>query len=70
MLECNSTTALTAAAAQVPEFSVVLVMVNSTAYGGSGGSVGTYSLASGATETALHEMGHKVTFQQFQGPAR
>ncbi len=45
-------------------------MVNSTAYGGSGGSVGTYSLASGATETALHEMGHKVTFQQFQGPAR
>ncbi|MCZ2404774.1 hypothetical protein IV498_16730 [Paenarthrobacter sp. Z7-10] len=58
LLECNSTTALTAAAAQVPEFSVVLVVVNATVYGGSGGSVGTYSLATGATEIALHEMGH------------
>ena len=58
LLECNSTTALTVAAAQVPEFSVVLVVVNSTVYGGSGGSVGTYSLAGGATEIALHEMGH------------
>ncbi|MCY0905976.1 M64 family metallopeptidase [Arthrobacter sp. H14-L1] len=58
LLECNSTTALTAAAGQVPEFTVVLVVVNSAVYGGSGGSVGTYSLASGATEIALHEMGH------------
>ena len=58
LLECNSSTALTVAAAQVPEFSVVLVVVNSTVYGGSGGSVGTYSLAGGATEIALHEMGH------------
>ena len=37
---------------------MVLVVVNSTVYGGSGGSIGTYSLASGATEIALHEMGH------------
>jgi len=58
LLVCNSSTALTLAAAQVPEFSVVLVVVNSTVYGGSGGSVGTYSLASGATEIAIHEMGH------------
>lgn len=58
LLVCNATTALTVAAAQVPEFTVVLVVVNSTVYGGSGGSVGTYSLASGATEIALHEMGH------------
>jgi hypothetical protein len=49
LLVCNATTALTVAAAQVPEFTVVLVVVNSTIYGGSGGSVGTYSLASGAT---------------------
>jgi hypothetical protein len=58
LLLCNSTTALQVAAAQVPEFTVVLVVVNSTIYGGAGGSVGTYSLASGATEIAIHEMGH------------
>ena len=58
LLVCNNTTALTVAAAQVPQFSVVLVVVNSTVYGGSGGSIGTYSLAGGATEIALHEMGH------------
>jgi hypothetical protein len=58
LLVCNTTTALTVAAAQVPEFTVVLLIVNSTVYGGSGGSVGTYSLAAGATEIAIHEMGH------------
>ena len=36
----------------------MILVVNSTVYGGSGGSVGTYSLASGATEIAIHEMGH------------
>jgi IgA Peptidase M64 len=58
LLVCNNTTALTVAAAQVPQFTVVLVVVNSTVYGGSGGGVGTYSLAGGATEIAIHEMGH------------
>ena len=58
LLLCNNTTALQVAAAQVPEFSVVLVVVNSTVYGGAGGSIGTYSLATGATEIAIHEMGH------------
>ncbi|HSK25940.1 MAG TPA: M64 family metallopeptidase, partial [Jiangellales bacterium] len=58
LLLCNSSTALQVAAAQVPEFTTVLVVVNSTVYGGAGGSVGTYSLAQGATEIAIHEMGH------------
>jgi len=58
LLVCNATTALQVAAAQVPEFTVAIVVVNSTVYGGSGGSVGTYSLAGGATEIAIHEMGH------------
>jgi len=58
LLLCNNTTALQVAAAQVPEFTVVLVVVNSTIYGGSGGGVGTYSLANGATEIGIHEMGH------------
>ena len=58
LLLCNNTTALQVAAAQIPEFTTVLVVVNSTIYGGSGGSIGTYSLAGGATEIAIHEMGH------------
>jgi hypothetical protein len=58
LLLCNVTTALTVAAAQVPEFTVALLMINSTVYGGSGGAVGTFSLAAGATEIAVHEMGH------------
>ena len=58
LLVCNASTALQVAARQVPEFTVAVVVVNSTVYGGSGGSVGTYSLADGATEIAIHEMGH------------
>ncbi|WP_223183578.1 MULTISPECIES: M64 family metallopeptidase [unclassified Streptomyces] len=58
LLVCDNTTVLQTAAAQVPEFTAAIVVVNSTVYGGSGGSVGTYSLASGATEIAIHELGH------------
>jgi hypothetical protein len=58
LLVANTTTALQVATAQVPEFTVVLIVVNSTIYGGSGGTVGTYSLAGGATEIAIHEIGH------------
>jgi hypothetical protein len=58
LLTCNNTTALAVAAAQVPEFSVCLVVVNSATYGGAGGSVATFSLAGGAMEIAIHEMGH------------
>ena len=58
LLVCDDSTALQVALAQVPEFSVVLVVVNSQVYGGSGGSIGVFSLATGATEIALHEMGH------------
>jgi hypothetical protein len=58
LLICNATTVLQVAAAQIPEFTTALLVVNSTIYGGSGGSVGTYSLAGGATEIAIHEMGH------------
>jgi hypothetical protein len=58
LLVCNTSTVLQVAAAQVPEFTAAVVVVNSIVYGGSGGSVGTYSLAGGATEIAIHEMGH------------
>lgn len=58
LLLVNQTTALQVATNLVPEFSLVLVMVNSTIYGGAGGTVGTYSLATGAEEIAIHEAGH------------
>ena len=58
LLVCDASLALQVALAQVPEFSVALVVVNSTIYGGSGGAVAVYSLAGGATEIALHEIGH------------
>src|SRR6478752_3858599 len=45
LLVCDASTVLTVAAAQLPQFTMALVVVNSTVYGGSGGSVGTYSLA-------------------------
>ena len=49
-------------------------LVNSTVYGGSGGAVGTFSLAPGAEEIALHEMGHTAfdladEYESFQGCA-
>ena len=37
---------------------MVMVVVNSTVYGGAGGAVATFSLAPAANEVALHEMGH------------
>lgn len=58
LLVCDPSIALQVALAQVPEFSVAIVVVNSTIYGGSGGSVAVYSLADGANEIALHEIGH------------
>ena len=62
LLLCNNTTALVVAAAQVRGFTIVVVVVNSPIYGGAGGSVGTFSLADGASEIAIHEMGHSTAF--------
>lgn len=60
LLLCNTATVLATAAAQVPEFTLALLVVNSTIYGGAGGAIGTYSLAAGATEIAIHEAGHSA----------
>jgi IgA Peptidase M64 len=43
---------------QMPQAHMIMVMVNSDVYGGSGGGVATFSLAPDADEIALHEMGH------------
>ena len=58
LLEVNTTTALAVAGAQVPQWNMVMVIVNSTVYGGSGGGVATFSLDPSANEIGLHEMGH------------
>jgi hypothetical protein len=60
LLQVNDLTVLNVASAQVPQWHVALVMVNSTVYGGSGGPVATFSRAPDAMEIALHEMGHSA----------
>ncbi|PRY44993.1 M64 family metallopeptidase [Umezawaea tangerina] len=58
LLVVNNNTAFEVARAQVPQWHMIIVVVNSTKYGGSGGGVAVYSLATDAEEIALHEMGH------------
>ncbi len=60
IMSFDTTRALQVAAAQVPEFTAALVVVNSTIYGGSGGMAGIYSLALGSSDIGMHEMGHSV----------
>jgi hypothetical protein len=60
LLVTDDQTALTTAAAQVPQYHLAIVVVNSTVYGGSGGQVAVLSLAPGAPEIALHEIGHSA----------
>jgi IgA peptidase M64 len=58
LLTCDGVAARNVAHAQVPASHLVLVIVNSPLYGGSGGDVATFSTAPAAAEIALHEMGH------------
>jgi len=58
LLVVNSTRVVQAVSGHVPAWHTILVVVNATLWGGSGGSVGTYSLAPGANRIAIHEMGH------------
>jgi len=58
LLTCDSASARSVAHAHVPAAHVVMVIVNSPLYGGSGGDIATFSTAPAAYEIALHEMGH------------
>jgi hypothetical protein len=60
LLVCDAALAVTTANAQVSGWDAILMVVNSTEYGGSGGQVAVYSLAPTALEIALHEMGHSA----------
>lgn len=56
----NAANVITTVTAAVPQWHAILVLVNSTVYGGGGGAVATSSLAPGALEIALHELGHSA----------
>ncbi len=58
LLLCNTATAISVAGAQVPQWHVIMVLVNSPIYGGGGGDVATFSMAPGASLIGIHEMGH------------
>jgi hypothetical protein len=56
----------------MPQAHMIIVIVNSTIYGGSGGGVATFSIAGGADQIALHEMGHTAfgfadEYESYQG---
>jgi hypothetical protein len=58
LLIADAATGLETAVDAVPTMNASLIVVNSETYGGSGGAVPVCSLASGAYNIALHEMGH------------
>jgi hypothetical protein len=60
-LVCISSSKVNAAVARslpASHFDIVLVIVNDTEYGGSGGSIAVFSVHQAAVEIALHEVGH------------
>jgi hypothetical protein len=59
-LIANDGTALDVLNAQVPEWDQALVVVNSSKWGGTGGTVGVTSTASDWEYIAVHELGHSA----------
>lgn len=58
LLVVNDALAVTVATDLLPEVDFVVVLVNDTQYGGSGGSVATVSATEVAVEILVHELGH------------
>jgi len=56
----NTTTVLNVVNSQVPQWHQIVVIVNSTIWGGAGGTIGTTSVAPGWEDIAIHEMGHSA----------
>jgi hypothetical protein len=54
----NDKAVIAVAKQKVPEWNALLVIVNSTIYGGTGGTVGTCSLGTDAEQISIHEIGH------------
>jgi hypothetical protein len=60
LLTVDTALALSVASAQVPLRHQVLCIVNSSKYGGSGGTIATCSTHAQAAQIAIHEMGHSA----------
>jgi len=60
LLVVNNATAISEMDSHVPEWDQGLVIVNTTIWGGAGGTPGTTSLSSGWEGIAIHEIGHSV----------
>ncbi len=58
LLTVNDATVANVVNAQLPQAHVMMVVVNTNEYGGSGGAVATFSTASGASDIGIHETGH------------
>jgi IgA Peptidase M64 len=58
LLLVNEENVITAVSAHVSHWDMIMVLVNSTIYGGSGGTIAVFSMAQGANEIGIHEMGH------------
>ena len=60
LLLVNAATAQSVATAQVPDWHQILVIVNSSIWGGAGGTIATTSTAPGWEAVAIHELGHST----------
>ena len=60
-LLAGNTDKVLAAAAAVPDWDQILLIVNDTTYGGSGGTLATFSMHSAAVQLAQHEYSHSFT---------
>lgn len=58
LLTVNTTLVQDVVTAQVPQWHQILVIVNTTIWGGAGGSIATISVATGWENIAIHEFGH------------
>ena len=54
----STATAYSVAAQNFPSYDQILMIVNSPEYGGSGGTIATFSTHSSSAEVGIHEMGH------------
>ena len=54
----NSSAAFDVLADNVPDWDIIFVMVNTTMYGGAGGTFAVFSRHQSSTEIAIHEIGH------------
>ncbi len=60
LLTVDSGSVINVVNVQVPQHHRILVIVNSSTYGGSGGSVGVTSVGGDWLDVGMHEMGHAV----------